>query len=59
MAKTKARLNRLAEICSDIAQIALASVVLPFLLDKFNLQMVLLGLITALSFWILSLFLSR
>lgn len=57
--KNKAKLNKLSDICADIAQVAFASIVLPFLIDKFDLRMVLLGVITALTFWAASLILAR
>ena len=59
MGITEARLNRLSDICSDVAQLALASIVIPFIFDKFNMPMIILGLITSLSFWLLSYYLAR
>ena len=32
--KDQAKLNRISQICSDIAQVAFASLVIPFLIDK-------------------------
>ena len=56
---TKARLNRLSQITSDVAQVVSGSVVIPFIFDKFNIPMILLGLITALGCWLLSYYLTR
>lgn len=56
---TEARLNRLSEICSDIAQIALASIVIPFIINQFNVIMPVIGLAIALTFWIISYYLAR
>lgn len=53
--RKKARLNRISSICADIAQVAMASIVIPFLIDKFDPVMLLLGLITAFIFWVFSL----
>ena len=50
----KAKYNKLSDICSDIAQVSLASVVVPALVDKIDLPKVILGLIIAITFWILS-----
>lgn len=52
--KNKAQFNRLSAICADIAQVALGSVVVPFLFDRFNLLIVLLGLTAAFTFWLIS-----
>lgn len=49
------QLEKLSDIFSDIALVALASVVLPGFLDKFNVTLVVLGLTAALTFWIISL----
>ncbi len=57
--KTNARLNRLSNICSDIAQIALASIVIPFLIDKFNPIMLVWGLVMTFTFWIFSILLAK
>lgn len=55
----RAKLNKLSDICADIAQIALASVIAPFLIDKFNPLMLLLGTGMAFVFWGASLILAR
>lgn len=56
-----ARLNRLSDIFSGIAQVCLASIVIPFVLDKANSNSVTLavGVILFLVFVILSLFIAR
>ncbi len=59
MDRTQVKLNKLSNITSDIAQVAFASVVVPFLLDNFNLELVILGLATSIAFWILSIYLAR
>lgn len=48
------QLRRVAEILMGIGHIAFASVVIPQLVDKFNPFALLLGVITALGFWIVS-----
>lgn len=50
----KAKIKKLSDICSDIAQIAVASVAIPFLIDKFDFAMVVLGGGVAVVFWFLS-----
>lgn len=55
----QARLRRLSDNCSDGAQVALGSVVVPFIFNQFDAIIVLVGLIIALVFWILSYFLAR
>jgi len=56
---TKARLNRLSQIIADVAQVVSGSVVIPFIFDKFNIPMIILGLVTALGCWLLSYYLAR
>lgn len=55
----EARINRLSEICADIGQVCLASIVIPFLIDKDDSSMIILGLFSATGSWILSLLLVR
>lgn len=55
MNATDARLNRLSGICADVAQVCLASIVIPFLFEKFDLIVLLWGSATTLTFWFLSL----
>lgn len=59
MNTTDARLNRLSEICANVAQVSLASIVVPFLLEKFDLLVLLWGSVTTITFWFLSLLLAR
>ena len=54
MKPTKGRLDRLSDICARVAEISILSVVIPFLFDKFNLAMIVLGLVVAFVFWTLS-----
>ena len=49
------QLEKLSDISSDVALVALASVVLPAVLDRFDLVRVILGLLAAIGFWIFSL----
>lgn len=53
------QLEKLSDIASDIGLVALASVVLPAVFDKFNLTRVVLGLVAAIIFWLLSIWLRR
>jgi hypothetical protein len=50
-----ARLKKTSDIFTDIAQVVFASIVIPFAIDKFNPKMILVGSVTCLLFWILSL----
>lgn len=54
MNNKNARLNKLSDICSDVALVSLASIVIPFAIDKFNVTMLILGTITTITFWLLS-----
>lgn len=56
-----AKLDRLAEISSEIGQVSLASVVIPGIigLDRINWLLVALGLIGAIFFWLISLILTK
>ncbi len=53
------RVERLSQISSDIAQVSLASIVVPFLFDKFNLAMLILGIFVSLLFWSVSITLAK
>lgn len=53
------RLDKLSDIASDIGLIALVSIVLPAVLDRFDLLRVLLGTVAAITFWLLSVWLRR
>ncbi|MBU2592303.1 MAG: hypothetical protein ABH867_05220 [Patescibacteria group bacterium] len=59
MKLVNARFNKLSDICADIGQVSLASVVIPFLVDGFNLRMAVLGLAVLFLFWLSSLLLAR
>jgi len=54
-----ARFNKLSDICSDVALVSLASIVIPFAIDKSNQQMLEWGLVTSFIFWILSMLLVK
>lgn len=56
---TGKQLNRISEILMGVGHIALASVVVPNLIDKSDNAMLLWGLVTAIVFWILSIILVR
>ncbi len=45
------QLDRVSEIYMGMGHIAVASVVIPALIDKFDLRLLLLGIATALMFW--------
>lgn len=51
--------EKLADIISDIAAIAFASVAVPAFIDRPNPPGALAGLLVAFSFWILSLFIIK
>lgn len=53
------QLDKVSDIVSDVGLIALATVVLPALLDKFDIGKVILGLIIAFTFWFVSIWLRR
>lgn len=51
--------NKFADICSDIAQVSLASIVVPFFIDKFDFMMLVLGLVISFGFWYAAMFVLR
>ena len=53
------QLEKLSDISSDIALVALASVVLPATLDSFSLIRIILGIIFTFLFWIISVILRK
>ncbi len=53
------QLEKLSDISSDIALVALASVVLPATLDSFSLVRIILGIIFTFLFWIISVVLRK
>lgn len=55
----RGQLDKLSDIVSYVALVALASVVLPALLDKIDLLRVALGLLAAIFLWIVSLWFKR
>ena len=59
MVLTDAQRKKLADICADIGQVALASIALPFLLEDFRPELVILGLANAIAFWYASLVLLK
>ena len=59
MTLTTAQYQRLADICHSIAEVALISIVIPFLIDKFDVIKVIWGLSQAAVFWTFSFFLSK
>ncbi len=46
--------NAYSDIFRGIAEISLASVVIPFVFDRFNLLMLVLGVLVMLGFWFAS-----
>lgn len=56
---SKPRLDKLSDICSDVALVALASVVLPAVFDRYDPLRVALGLFVTFLFWILSVLLRK
>ena len=56
---SKKQLDKLSDISSDVGLIALASVVIPAALDKFNPIAVALGLLATFIFWVISLALRK
>lgn len=53
------QLDKLSDIFSDLGLVAFASVVVPALFDKLDILRVILGLLAALIFWLVSLILRR
>ncbi len=53
------QIEKLSDLSSDVGLVALASVVLPAVFDKFNPAVLLLGSIATLAFWALSIWLRR
>ncbi len=53
------QLEKLSDILSDAGLVALASVVLPALLDKFSVITIILGLIVTFTCWVASLSLRK
>ena len=56
---SETQLEKLSDIASDVGLVALASVVLPAVLDKFNMTEVLLGSVATVFFWTVSILLRR
>ena len=46
--------RNLAAICVDVAQVSLASIAVPFLVDKFEPALAFFGVVAAVTFWLLS-----
>lgn len=53
------KINRVSEIFKDIAQVSLASIVIPYILDRSNIQILILGALTTLLSWYFSVKLIR
>lgn len=49
------QLDKLADIFSDIGLVIFASMVIPYLFDRINLNMLILGLVATLISWTISL----
>jgi len=54
-----ARINRISEICADTGQVCLGSVVIPFLINEFDIIILLFGLMFSFIFWTGSVLLVR
>ncbi|OGH17656.1 MAG: hypothetical protein A2868_01390 [Candidatus Levybacteria bacterium RIFCSPHIGHO2_01_FULL_40_15b] len=50
-----AKFNRLSEICSGIGHISVATVVIPYFIDRADLIVLILGSVSAVIFYFLSL----
>ena len=50
---------KLSDISADVAQVILASIVIPFAIDKFDQIMLIWGLVVCVLFWVLSIYWSR
>lgn len=53
------QIEKISDISSNIGLVALGSVALPAILDRFNAVLVILGLAIAIGFWIVSIWLRR
>ncbi len=51
--------DKLADICLDVAQVSLASIVVPFFIDKFDLMMLGLGIVISFISWSGAMFILR
>lgn len=51
---TKDQVKKISDIASDIGIVALASVIIPSVLDKFNFFIIISGIIITLTSWIFS-----
>ncbi len=51
--------SKLADLCGDVAQVSLASIVIPVFVDKFDLMMLALGLVLTFISWSAALFVLR
>lgn len=59
MGFSESQVNRTAEIFKDIAQVSLASVVIPYLIDRSNSLMLVLGVVLTVVAWFLSIRLTK
>ena len=53
------KINRVSEIFKDIAQVSLASIVIPYILDRSNFRILTIGALTTLLSWYFSVKLIR
>lgn len=53
------KINRISEIFKDIAQVSLASIVVPYILDRSNFYILTIGTLTTLLSWYFSVKLVR
>lgn len=54
MNRLSIKINRISEIFKDIAQVSLASIVIPYILDRSNLRILTIGALTTLLSWYFS-----
>ncbi|MEK7499577.1 MAG: hypothetical protein AAB649_03150 [Patescibacteria group bacterium] len=55
MILSRLQLRKISDICGDIAQVSLASIAVPYVINSQNTSLALLGFIITVAFWIFSL----
>lgn len=56
---SRRQIEKLSDISSDLGLVAAASVIIPAVLEKFNVVQLLFGAIASVAFWFISLLLRR
>jgi hypothetical protein len=59
MTLTPDQIRKLADICADIGQVCLGGIVVPFLLQIYDIRIALIGLIIACAAWFSSVYLIK